>query len=90
MSTGNEGYVTEGRLSYSKLEYFLLHINERSSPQKLVPQKRYHCLSLTISVSSILVVDVNFTFNPQIGATNQTVEITKTSLTGISDESNFT
>ncbi|XP_022779645.1 uncharacterized protein LOC111321123 [Stylophora pistillata] len=40
--------------------------------------------------NEILVVDYNFTFNPEIGALNSTVEITRSSVAQISDETNYT
>lgn len=36
------------------------------------------------------VVDFNFTFNPEIGALNSTVEITRSDVAQISDETNYT
>lgn len=49
------------------------------------------CLFTYIFPFSLLsVVDFNFTFNPEIGALNSTVEITRSDVAQISDETNYT
>lgn len=48
------------------------------------------CLLTFFHFHYFSVVDFNFTFNPEIGALNSTVEITRSDVAQISDETNYT